>query len=132
MATASTRPVTRSVYRIIFYQLGMIAGFTLILFILKGMQSGLSALAGGLAYWLPTFIFTRGVAACAGGRSGAGFMMVFLGGEALKLALSGALFLFAVNYFLLQAVYAVVGLVIAIIAFWVASSVCVYQSGVKA
>jgi len=131
VATALTKPVTNAVYRIIFYQLMIIAGFTLILFILKGMQSGLSALAGGLAYWLPTFIFTRGVAACAGTRVGARFMVAFFGGEAVKLVLSGALFLFAVKYFPIQVVYAVVGLVMAIIAFWVASGVCLYQSGVK-
>lgn len=131
MATAFKKPVTNAVYRIIFYQLMIIAGFTLILSTLKGMQSGLSALAGGLAYWLPTFIFTRGVAACAGARVGARFMVAFFGGEAIKLVLSGVLFLFAVNYFSMQIVYAVMGLVIAIIAFWVASGAYLYQSGVK-
>lgn len=132
MATALTRPVTNAVYRIIFYQLMIIVGFTLILFTLKGMQSGLSALAGGLAYWLPTFIFTRGVAACAGARVRARFMVAFLGGEAAKLVLSSTLFLFIVNYLHMQVVYAVVGLVIAIAAFWTASAgICLYQSGVK-
>lgn len=131
MATALTRSVTHAVYRIIFYQLMIIVGFTLILFVLKGMHSGSSALAGGLAYWLPTFIFMRGVTACADVRGGARFMMAFFGGEAVKLALSGALFLFAVNYFPIQVIYAVIGLIMAIIAFWVASGVCLYQSGVK-
>lgn len=131
MAAPLKRSVTNAVYRIIFYQLMIIVGFTLILFTVKGMQSGLSALIGGLAYWLSTFIFTRGVAACAGARIGVRFMVTFFGGEAVKLVLSGALFLFAVNYFSIQVVYAVVGLVMAIIAFWVASSLCLYQSGVK-
>lgn len=108
----------------------MIVGFVLILMIVKSMNSGLSALAGGLAYWLPTFIFTRSVAACAGARQVGRFMITFFGGEVFKLVLSGALFLFAVKYLHVDLVDAVVGLVVAIVAFWASSIACLYRSGV--
>ena len=129
MTTAQTKSVTNAVYRIVFYQFLMIVGFVLILMIAKDTKSGLSALTGGLAYWLPTFIFTRSVAACAGARQAGRFMIAFFGGEVFKLVLSGALFLFAVKYLHVELVDAVVGLVVAIVAFWVASIACLYRSG---
>jgi F0F1-type ATP synthase assembly protein I len=107
----------------------MIAGFVLIVLMTKDMKSGFSALTGGLAYWLPTFIFTRSVAACAGARMAGRFMVAFFGGEVFKLALSGALFLFAVSYLHVQLMDAVIGLVVAIVSFWVAAFACLYRSG---
>ncbi len=128
MVTAATKPVISAVYRIVFYQFLIIAGFVLILSIVKNRDSGLSALAGGLAYGLPTFIFTRGIAACSSARKAGHFMMAFFGGEVFKLALSGALFLFAVTFLHRQLVDAVMGLLVGIVAFWVASIACLYRS----
>ncbi len=128
--TALIKPVTHAVYRIIFYQLTLIIGFILILSALKGMTSGLSALAGALAYWLPSCVFVRSLAACASARAIARFMITFFAGEAIKLALSGVLFLMAVSYLHAQAVYAVIGLLVAIVAFWVASAMSLYRTGV--
>jgi F0F1-type ATP synthase assembly protein I len=131
VATGLTKSVIRAVYSIIFYQLMIIVGVMLILFLLKGIRSGLSALVGGLAYWLPTFIFARSLAACAGARAVTRFMVVFFGGEVFKLVLSGVLFICAVSYLPIQIVYSVIGLVVAIAAFWAASIVCLYRSEVK-
>lgn len=128
MATALTKLVTAAVYRIIFYQLVLIMGFIAVLFILKGKQSGLSALAGGMAYWLPTLIFARGVTACAGARAVGRFVMAFFAGEAFKLILSGVLFLLAVKYWQVDMFYALLGLVGAILAFWLASAICLFRS----
>ncbi len=112
----------------IFYQFLMIVGFALILSITKSVNSGLSALAGGLAYWLPTFIFTRSVAACSSARKIGRFMLAFFGGEVFKLVLSATLFLLAVKYMQMQLLDAVLGLGVAIVAFWVASITCLYRS----
>lgn len=128
MATAVTKSVISAVYRIVFYQFLMIAGFVLILSAVKNINSGLSALTGGLAYWLPTFIFTRGVAACSSARQIGRFMIAFFGGEVFKLILSATLFLFAVNYLHVQLLDAVLGLGAAIVAFWIASIACLYRS----
>ena len=121
MATALIKLITHTVYRILFYQLVIIIGLTGMLFVLKGKQSGLSVLAGGLAYWLPTLVFVRGVASAAGARAIARFMAIFFAGEAIKLIASGALFLLAVTYFQANVLYALLGLISAITAFWIAS-----------
>jgi F0F1-type ATP synthase assembly protein I len=131
VATASVKPVIRAVYRIVFYQLMIIVGFMLIVSLLKGIRSGASALAGGLAYWLPSFIFARTVAACASARAAARFMVTFFAGETVKLVFSGALFMGAVYYLPVQIVYAVAGLCFAIVAFWVASIAYLFQPEVK-
>jgi F0F1-type ATP synthase assembly protein I len=97
------------------------------LFLVKGKQSGWSALAGGLAYWLPTVIFARVVATCASARALTRFIITFLGSEAVKLGLSGVLFLLAIIFLHAQVIYAVTGLVAAIAAFWIASVACLWQ-----
>lgn len=129
MTTAPTKSVATAVYRMVFYQFLMIVGFVLILMIAKGKNSGFSALIGALAYWLPTFIFTRTVAACSSARRVGRFMFAFFGGEVLKLALSAGLFLFAVKYLPIHLIDAVCGLGVAIVAFWIASVASLYRSG---
>jgi ATP synthase protein I len=133
MTTALIKLITGVVYRILFYQLAMIMGLTGMLFLLKDKQSGLSVLAGGLAYWLPTLVFVRGVASTTGARAIARFMTTFFVGEAIKLIASGGLFLLAISYFHADTVYALLGLMSAIVAFWIASIMCVFRrSGVVA
>jgi ATP synthase protein I len=127
VAAVLANRVVSVVYRILFYQLLLIAGGLLSVFLLQGIPRGLSALAGSLAYGLPTFIFARCLATCAGARFAARFMLVFLMGEAVKLILSGVLFLLAVNYCRLDPLYAIIGLVGAIMTFWVASVASLYH-----
>jgi ATP synthase protein I len=119
------------VFRITFYQLIIIMGFTLLLFWLKGIQSGLSTLVGGLSHWLPTCIFMWRVSAHAGVRAVNRFMVAFFAGEVVKLILTGILFLIAVRYLHISLLPAVVGLVASIVAFWIASVVCLYKVGAK-
>lgn len=119
------------VLRIVLYQLIMIVGLTLILLFLKGMHEGLSILAGAIAYWLPTFIFMWRASAHAGARAATRFMIAFFAGEMIKLFLCGVLFVVVIKYFNAQLLYAVVGLIGAIVAFWIASMVVVFQKRVK-
>ena len=98
--------------------------FVLMLLMVKGVKSAGSALTGGVAYWLPTLIFTCSVATCAGAHRVKRFMLTFFAGEVCKLVLSGTLFILAVLYLHVQLVDAVFGLLAAIVAFWVASVVC--------
>lgn len=132
MVTAATKPVTSAVYRILFYQIMLIAGFSLLMLIFDGMKGGFSAFIGGLVYWLPTGIFTRSVASCASARRAGLFMMTFLGGEVFKLVLSGTLFVLAALYLPVQIIDVVLGLIVGIAAFWAASIYCMYRSGVAA
>jgi ATP synthase protein I len=126
-----TRSLKKDIFRIVFFQLMMIMGFTVLLFLLKGSYNGLSALAGGLSYWIPTLLFVWSASAFAGARAAMNFLVVFFAGEVLKLLLSGVLFLIAINYLEMHLLYAFIGLAGAIAAFWISSFACLYYSGVK-
>lgn len=130
MVDLSTQSVRRAVSRIIFYQFLIVVGLALMLFLVKGTRSSLSFFGGGLAYVLPTLIFTRVVLLCAGAAFSARFMIAFFAGEAFKLVLSGALFLLVVLYCHASTIEAVGGLLGAILAFWGASALCLLRQGV--
>jgi F0F1-type ATP synthase assembly protein I len=123
--------VKKQLYRLVFWQLVVIAGLALILFLLQGIRVGLSAFFGGLAYWLPTLFFMWRVSSHAGARAAHRFLVAFMSGEVIKLAFSGALFILFAQYLHLDLVYEVVGLIGAIIAFWIVSIVSVLKEGVK-
>lgn len=107
-------------------------GFTLVIALLKGIFSGLSVLVGGLAYWLPTVLFVFGVSWYAPARRAIRFMAAFMLGETLKLILSGVCFLLLVKYAQVDLLYALIGIIAAIIAFWIASAMTfLHQPGVK-
>jgi ATP synthase protein I len=99
--------------------------------LLKGLHSGLSVAMGALSYWLPTLIFMLRVSAHAGARAATRFMIAFFAGEAIKLALCGMLFVVAIKYLQLDLGYALLGLIIAIIAFWIASILVLFQTRVR-
>lgn len=126
-----TKLVKTEMLRIVIYQLMIVMGFTLILFLLKGMHSGLSVVAGGLSYWLPTLIFMMRVSTHTGARAATRFMVALFAGEVIKLVLCGILFLIAIKYLHLQLFYALIGLVSAIIAFWIASIAVLFQTRVR-
>ncbi len=98
---------------------------------IKGIYHGLSALAGSMSYWLPTFIFMWRASAQAGARAAARFIFVFFAGEVVKLFLCGVLFVIAIKYLNTQLLYTMIGLIGAIIAFWIASMLVVFQTRVK-
>lgn len=112
--------IKKEAYRIIYWQLTLIVGLALVLFLLQGMRSGLSALSGGLACWLPTLlfvwrVFSRNV------RAAKQFIFLFIVSEGIKLLLSAVLFVIIVEYLPVNVVSVLIGFVGAIAAFWVAS-----------
>lgn len=110
----------------------MILGLALVIALFQGLQRGCSAFIGGMTYWLPTLFFLWRVSAYAGARAAMRFMAAFFTGEIAKIFLSAVLFLLAVKYLPIHIVYGVVGLIGAIIAFWVASVTSLLKSEVKA
>ncbi len=117
--------------KIVIYQLLIIAGFTMVGFLLIGVHNGLSIAMGALSYWLPTFIFMMRVSAHTGARAATRFMVALFAGEVVKLVLCGILFLIAIKYLQAQLAYALVGLIGAIIAFWIASVAMLFQTRVR-
>lgn len=118
-------------FRIIIYQFLMIMGFAFIMVWLKGLHKSLSIWMGSMAYWLPTLLFVWGASLYAGSQAIYRFLVAFFVGEAVKLLLSGLLFLLAVKYIHVNVLFALIGLIVAIFAFWVASFACLYQTGVR-
>lgn len=126
-----TTLVKTEMLRIVMYQLMIVVGFTLILFLLKGLHSGLSVATGAFSYWLPTLIFMMRVSTHTGARAATRFMVALFAGEVIKLVLCGVLFLVAIKYLQLQLFYALLGLIVAIIAFWIASIAVLFQTRVR-
>lgn len=96
-------------------------GLVIVIGLLQGIQRGWSALVGGLSYWVPTLIFLWRVTVHAGARAAMRFMVSFFTGEVVKLFLSGVLFVLAVKYLPMDILYGLIGLIGAIMAFWIAS-----------
>ncbi len=115
------RSVKTQTYQIVFWQLMLIMGLAVVIFLLRGLQSGLSALLGGLAYWLATLFFVWRVFRRASVKNGRQFIVSFLAGEVGKLVLSGIFFVLIVKYLPVSPVSEMIGFVGAIIAFWIAS-----------
>lgn len=119
--TRPDRTLKKQAYRIVFWQLIVIMGLALILFLLKGLQSGLSALTGGLAYGLPNLAFVWRVFNHTGAQAAKRFMTAFVIGEGAKLFFSGLLFALAVKYLPVSTIYTILGFCGAIVAFWMTS-----------
>ena len=116
---------------IIYWQLILLMGLALVIFLLQGIHRGWSALLGGLAYWLPTVIFLLRVSVYTGARAATRFMIAFFTGETVKLFLSAVLFLAAVKFCSINVVYGILGLIGAVIAFWVVSVASLNRQEVK-
>jgi ATP synthase protein I len=121
--------IRSQLYKILFWQLLIIIGLAVVIALFLGMQRGRSVILGGLAYWVPTFVFLWRVSAYAGARAATRFMIAFFSGEIVKLFLSGVLFVLAVKYLSLDALYGLIGLIGAIVAFWIASVTSVMSGG---
>lgn len=121
--------VKKELYRIIYWQLFLIIGLALILFLLQGLRSGISVLLGGLAYWLPTLLFVWRVFARAGARAAKQFIALFALGESIKLLLSGVLFVLIVTYLPVSLAAVLLGFVGAVFAFWLVSLLLFARKG---
>ena len=106
-------------FYLMFWQLLVIAGLAVILFLIQGMQGAFSALLGGLAYWLPTALFAWRIFAHASARMAQKFVMAFIAGEMVKLFLSAFLFLLMAKYLPVNVLSMLIGFIGAIIAFWI-------------
>lgn len=113
--------VKKEAYKIIYWQLVLIMGLALVLFLFQGIQSGLSALLGGLAYWLPTLLFVWRVFARTTARAAKQFLAAFIAGEGIKLLLSALLFVLVVKFMPVNLLSVLAGFVGAVISFWIAS-----------
>ena len=126
-----TKLVKTEILRIVIYQLMIILAFVLLAFLIKGIYGGLSVAAGAFCYWLPTLVFMWRVSSHTGARAAMRFMIALFAGEVIKLVLCSVLFLIAIKYMQLQLVYALIGLIGAIMAFWIASVLVLSQTRVR-
>lgn len=126
-----TKLVKTEMLRIMIYQLMIIIGIAFLVFLLKGIHSGLSVVMGAMSYWVPTLIFMMRVSVHTGARAATRFMVALFAGEVIKLVLCGILFVIAIKYLQLQLSYALIGLIGAIIAFWIASIAVLFQTRVR-
>jgi ATP synthase protein I len=115
--------IKKQAYQIIYWQLILIMGLAVTLFLLQGIRSGVSTLLGGLAYWLPTLLFVWRVFARTTARAAKQFLISFVAGEGIKLFLSAVLFVLIVKNMPVNVVSVLVGFVGAVVSFWVASMI---------
>jgi len=118
MPASLTTIVQRQAYKITLWQLALVVGLSLIIAVLRGINSGLSALLGGFAYGLPNLVFVWWVFRYASPQQATQFMFAFFVGETLKLILSAILFMLMVNFLPVQVPMMLLGYIAAIVAFW--------------
>ena|SRR3990167_1941363 len=116
--------IQHKAYRIVFWQLAGVVLLALLSTIVKGVDTGLSVLVGGLTYGIPNLIFVWRVFRYAGAQQMTQFMAAFFAGEALKLILSGILFVVVVKTLPVSLLSVLVGFAGAIVSFWI---VCMWQ-----
>ncbi len=81
-----------SAYKLVLMQAAMAGGASVFFFAMWGVQSGLSALAGGAIAVLPNFVFATLAFSHTGASSAGKVMKTFYWGEAVKLLLTIAMF----------------------------------------
>lgn len=118
--------IQKEAYGLVVWQLVGVFILAAIAFLLSGMMSGISVIAGGMAYGLPNLIFVWRVFRFAGAKQMSQFVTAFFMGEAIKLALSAILFLVIVKYLPVSLLSTLVGFIGAIISFWI---VCMLHFG---
>jgi ATP synthase protein I len=116
--------IQHEAYLIVLWQLIgvlILSTFALLFF---GSKSGLSVLAGGMAYGLANLLFVWRVFRYAGAQQMNQFMAAFFAGEMFKLFFSGILFVLIVKYLPVSLLSVLVGFAGAIVAFWI---VCMWH-----
>ncbi|HVE44233.1 MAG TPA: ATP synthase subunit I [Gammaproteobacteria bacterium] len=112
--------IQKEAFSIVINQIMGVLLLTLAAILLKDLRIGGSVLAGGLAYVLPNLFFVFWVFRYTGAHQMNKFVAAFFAGEAIKLFLSGILFLYIVKYLPVSLLSVLVGFVGAIISFWIA------------
>jgi ATP synthase protein I len=123
IVASNNKSVQAEAYKLVYWQMAVVVGVALVISLFRDKLSGLSFLAGGMAYCLPNYIFVRRVFNRTTARAAKEFLVAFLLGEVMKLTLSAILFVLIVKY--LPVVFPAVlgGYITAIFAFWVVSFV---------
>lgn len=116
--------IQQKAYRIVYWQFIGIATIALIAWLLNDVTSAFSVLAGGLVYGLPNLVFVWRVFRYAGNAQMTLFLAAFFMGEAIKLILSGIIFVLVVKYLPVRLLSVLAGLSGAIVSFWIA---CFWQ-----
>jgi ATP synthase protein I len=125
MPTKSLKNIVQNqAYAIVFWQLACVILLAFTGFLLHGTNTGLSLLAGGMAYGLANLIFVWRVFRYVGAQQMTQFAAAFMLGEMGKLILSGILFILIVKYLPVSLLSVLVGFVGAIVSFWL---VCMWQ-----
>jgi ATP synthase protein I len=124
---APGQSVRTDAIKMVLWQFAVIVVLSVILFLLQGTQSGLSALLGGLAYCIPNFMFVWRVFERTTARAAKQFLTAFLLGEVTKLLLSAVLFILIVKFLPVKVISVLGGYIAAIMAFWVVSFITMSQ-----
>lgn len=119
MTNSLQKRVQGQAYQLVYRQLAGVLLLALVA-LLYSRQSGISVLAGGLAYGLPNLLFVWRVFRYTGAQEMTRFVVAFFFGEMIKLVLSGILIIFIVKYLPVSLLSVLVGFVGAIISFWIA------------
>lgn len=127
MATVQ-KSLQREALQLVFWQFIITMLLALIIFLIEGLNKGLSTFLGGCTYIVPNFIFAWRIFAYSGPRFSDRFMFTFLLGEFTKLILSAILFILLVKYVPVNMIFVMTGYAIAIFSFWF---VCGWHFGRK-
>jgi len=118
------KKIQNQAYQIVSKQLFGVAILSLIALFFSGVKSGISVLAGGMVYLLPSFLFVWRVFRYSRPQEMQQFMIAFFLGEMAKLIFSAILFLLVVKYLPVSLLSILVGFIGAIVSFWI---VCMMQ-----
>jgi ATP synthase protein I len=131
LLSSQNKSVQAEALELVYWQIAVIMGLALILFLLQGTRSGYSLLLGGMAYCLPNYVFVRRVFnnATATARAATQFLMAFFLGETMKLFISAILFVLIVKYLPVTFPAVLGGYIAAIFAFFVGSFITLSHSG---
>lgn len=105
--------------RIVYFQFVLMTIAACITWFFDDKQAGLSVFLGGLACWIPTFIFASIVS--FGRYAPKVFLMLFIAGEALRLFLGAVLFVLVVLFLPVRVLPVFAGFAGTIILFWLAA-----------
>ncbi|MCL1143831.1 ATP synthase subunit I [Shewanella gaetbuli] len=97
MTNVLARRGRASAYKIVMLQAAIVGGTSILLFVMWGVQYGLSALAGGLIAVLPNFVFATLAFSHAGASASGKVVKSLFLGEAVKLLLTIVLFAIALG-----------------------------------
>lgn len=122
--TSLKHRIQHEAYRLVLWQLAGVLLLAILGLLFWGQTTGLSLLSGGLAYGLPNLIFVWLVFRYTGAQQMAIFMAAFFAGEMLKLFVGAILFLVIVKYLPVSLLSTLIGLIGAIVFFWIASLIC--------